>query len=248
VNIRFDGSRVVVSGAAHGFGRHIACAFAALGARVHGCDIAAEDLAETARHGIAPRRLDLRDRAAATAWIREIEAEGPIDVLVNNAGGPAGAVAGAIETVTDAEWDSILDINAGAAFALCRAVAPGMKRAGRGRIVNISSGAGLRASPTGIHAYAAAKHAVVGLTRQLARELGPFGITVNSVAPGFVRTTAETERHWQAMGADGQQKLLSGIALRRLGSLEDIGNAVLFFASDRAAWITGQVLLVDGGI
>jgi len=248
VNIRFDGKKVAVSGAARGFGRHIAWSFAGLGAQVHGCDIAGDELAETAKRGIATTPVDLTDRKAATAWIRAVEADGPIDILVNNAGGIAGATAGTIENVSDAEWDSLLDINAGACFALSRAVAPGMKRARRGRIVNVSSGAGMRSSRTGIHAYTAAKHAVVGLTRQLASELGAWGITVNSVAPGFVRTTAETERHWQALGTDGQQKLLASIALRRLGTAEDVGHAVLFFASEQASWITGQILLVDGGV
>jgi 3-oxoacyl-[acyl-carrier protein] reductase len=130
---------------------------------------------------------------------------------------------------------------------MSQAVAPGMKRAGGGRIVNISSGAGLGVSLTGIQAYAAAKAAQIALTRQLAHELGPFQITVNNVAPGFVRSNPSTERQWQSYGEEGQAALLARIALRRLGTPADIANAVLFLASDYAGWITGEVLSVAGG-
>ena len=122
-----------------------------------------------------------------------------------------------------------------------------MKSAGCGRIVNISSGAGLGVSLTGIQAYASAKAAQIGLTRQLAHELGPHGITVNNVAPGFVLSNPNTERQWESYGAEGQKALIDGIALRRLGTPADIANAVLFFASEYAGWITGQTLQVDGG-
>lgn len=247
--IRFDGRTVVVSGAGHGFGRCIAETFAGLGARVFGCDLSAAELAETANAGVATEAVDLTDRAAAAAWIGRIEAAagGAVDVLVNNAGGVAGQEPRPLEEIADADWDRIFAVNVGAAFALSRAAAPGMKRARRGRIVNISSGAGLAASLTGIQAYCSAKHAVVGLTRQLAHELGPFGITVNSVAPGFMRTNAASERQWAGYGAAGQRALVEGIALRRLGTAEDIANAVVFFASDLAGFVNGQVLPVDGG-
>lgn len=250
MNIGFEGKAVAVSGAGHGFGREIAQTFARLGARVFATDLAPEELAETASgSGISVRALDLRDRGAAAAWVRQIETEvdGPIDVLVNNAGGVAGQGPAPLEDVSDADWNVIFDINVNAAFALCRAAAPGMKRAGGGRIVNISSGAGLQASLTGIQAYCSAKHAVVGLTRQLAHELGPFNITVNSVAPGFIRTNAATETQWEGYGPEGQRALVDRIALKRLGSARDIANAVVFFASDLAAFVSGQVLQVDGG-
>ena len=193
--------------------------------------------------------VDLTDRAAAARWIAEVEAAagGPVSVLVNNAGGVAGQVFQPVEAVADADWDAVMAVNVGAAFALSRAVAPGMKRAGRGRIVTISSGAGLQASLTGIQAYASAKHAVIGLTRQLAHELGPFGITVNSVAPGLIPCNPASTAQWEAYGPERQAALLGGIALRRLGTPADIANAVLFFASPMADFVNGQVLQVDGG-
>jgi 3-oxoacyl-[acyl-carrier protein] reductase len=122
-----------------------------------------------------------------------------------------------------------------------------MKRARAGRIINISSGAGLGISLTGIQAYASAKAAQIGLTRQLAHELGAWGITVNNVAPGFVRCNPTTERQWESYGAEGQRALIERIALKRLGTPEDIAYGVLMFAADEAGWITGQVLSVDGG-
>jgi len=130
---------------------------------------------------------------------------------------------------------------------LSRAAAPGMRQAGRGRIVNISSGAGLQASLTGIQAYASAKHAVVGLTRQLAHELGPHGITVNSVAPGLIPSNPASAAQWESYGEAKQQAMLGAIALRRLRTPQDIANAVLFFASPLADFVNGQVLQVNGG-
>jgi len=158
-----------------------------------------------------------------------------------------GQVMRPVEEVPEEDWHAIFDINAHAAFRLAKAVAPGMKRARQGRIVTISSGAGIKPSRTGIQAYCASKHALVGLTKQLSRELGPFGITVNSVAPGFVLSNPATIKQFESYGEAGQKAMVEGIAMRRLGSPEDIANGVLFFASPQAGWITGQILAVDGG-
>jgi len=251
MQIRFDGVTVAVTGAGHGFGRAIAQGFAALGSRVFGCDLKAEELAETARAegSIATAAFDLTAKGAAADWIRGIEAAtgGPVGVLVSNAGGVRGQVNRPIEEVPEEDWHAIFDINAHAAFNLARAVAPGMKKAGAGRIVTISSGAGLKPSRTGIQAYCAAKHALVGLTRQLSREFGPHGITVNSVAPGFVLSNPASIKQFESYGEAGQKAMIEGIAMRRLGQPSDIANAVLFLASPYAAWITGQILPVDGG-
>jgi len=250
MNIRFDGKAVAVTGAGHGIGRAIARGFAFRGARVFAADRDAETLGVTARTcGIATAVLDVTDREAVRAWVAAIEAEvgGAMDVVVNNAGGVCGQAGQPIEAVRDAEWDAIVAVNLTAAFAVTQAAAPAMKARGRGRVVNISSGAGLGVSKTGIQAYAAAKAGQIGLTRQLAHELGRFGITVNSVAPGFVLSNPATMRQWQAYGEAGQRALVSGIAARRLGTPEDMVHAVLFLASDFAAYINGQTISVDGG-
>ncbi|MDP2480034.1 MAG: glucose 1-dehydrogenase [Candidatus Palauibacterales bacterium] len=244
----------VVTGAAHGFGREIALAFARRGASVWACDILGDELAESARlcadagGRCEARVVDVSDPDAVEAFVGEIlAADGRVDVLVNDAGGVLGQVGRPLEEVTPAEWKAIFEVNVDGAFWFSRAVAPAMKAARRGRIVNISSGAGLGVSLTGIQAYASAKAAQIGLTRQLAHELGPWGITVNAIAPGFVRSNPTTERQWESYGEVGQRALVERIALRRLGAPEDIAQGVLFFASDEAGWITGQVLSIDGG-
>jgi 3-oxoacyl-[acyl-carrier protein] reductase len=247
MSMDFSGKTVLVTGAAHGFGRAIALAFQANGSLVIACDVNADGLAETRRLGdgtLKTLALDVRDRAAVQDAVSAIA---PVDILVNNAGGVRGQVGRPIEEISATDWQDILDVNVSGAFFMAQAAVPGMKAKGWGRIVNISSGAGLGISLTGIQAYASAKAAQIGLTRQLAHELGPFGITVNNVAPGFVRSNPTTERQWDAMGAEGQQRLIQNIALKRLGSPDDIANAVMFFASDLAGWVSGQVLSVDGG-
>ncbi len=254
MEIAFPDKTVIVTGAAHGFGRAIALAFARRGATVWACDVLADELTTTAELAqeaggrCQVRQADVADRDAVFALVAEAEgASGRVDILVNNAGGVLGQVGRPLEEVTPRDWQAIYDVNVTGAFWFAQAVAPAMKRAGWGRIINISSGAGLGVSLTGIQAYASAKAAQIGLTRQLAHELGPFGITVNNIAPGFARSNPSSEKQWQSYGADGQARLLKGIAMRRLGRPEDIAYGVLFFASDYAAWITGQVLSVDGG-
>lgn len=254
MEIRFDHRTVIVTGAAHGFGRAIALNFASLGAHVVACDVLDVELDETARlakeHGtpLTIAALDVTDRAAVHATVaKTLSANGRIDILVNDAGGVMGQTGRPLEDVSEADWRAIFAANLDGAFYCSQAVAPAMKTAHYGRIVNISSGAGLGISLTGIQAYASAKAGQIGLTRQLAHELGPWGITVNSVAPGFVRSNPTTEKQWQAYGEQGQHRLIENIALKRLGSPQDIANGVLFFASDYAGWITGQTLAIDGG-
>ena len=247
MDIRFEGRTVLVTGAGHGIGRGIAQAFAGLGARTIGADVNAAGLSETRAggpKGLETLTLDVSDRSAVQAAVASI---GTVDILVHSAGGVRGQVGRPVEDIPEADWHAILAVNMTGAFLMAQAVIPAMKAAGRGRIVTISSGAGIGVSLTGIQAYAAAKAGEIGLTRQLAHELGPFGITVNSVAPGFVRSNPTTERQWEAYGAEGQQRLVQAIALRRLGTVADITHAVLFLASDFSGWISGQTLSVDGG-
>jgi 3-oxoacyl-[acyl-carrier protein] reductase len=254
VQIDLRGQVAIVTGAAHGFGRAISQVLGGCGAVVWAVDRLGDELAETAalvrQSGAActPLTCDVTDSTAVNALVAQVVNNcGRIDILVNNAGGVCGQIGQPVETVTDEDWQVVVQTNLSAAFYFIRAVAPTMKQQRSGRIVNISSGAGRSFSLTGIQAYASAKAGQIGLSRQMAKELGAWNITVNNIAPGFVRSNPSTERQWDAMGADGQQRLLDGLALKRLGTPEDIANGVLFFVSDMARWVTGQTISIDGG-
>lgn len=252
---RLAGQVAIVTGAAHGIGRAICTELSREGARVWACDILAGDLEDTRRAVEAETQgacrtgiCDVSVPAQVNALIaRILETEARIDILVNSAGGVAGQTMQPVDLISDADWHRIFAINLDGAFHFIRAVAPVMKTQRSGAIVNISSGAGRSYSLTGIQAYASAKAGLIGLTRQTAVELGPFGVRVNSVAPGFVRSNPATERQWEAMGPDGQRQLIGSIALRRLGRAEEIARAVVFFASPDASYVTGQTISVDGG-
>lgn len=253
--IEFPNRTVIVTGGGHGFGRAIAQGFAERGARVWVCDLNDTALAETCapnaayRHAIQGSKVDVGNREQVGAFVAEVEKAtgGPVGVLVNNAGGVRGQVGRPLEEISLTDWKVIYEANVDGAFWFSQAAAPGMKAAKSGRIVNISSGAGLGVSLTGIQAYASAKAASIGLTRQLCHELGPFGITVNCIAPGFIRSNPSTEKQWESYGPEGQRALMERIAMRRPGSPDDIAHAVMFFASDYAGWVSGQILSVDGG-
>ena len=230
-----DGKVALVTGTAHGIGAAIAAALAAEGATVHGVD-------RLAGPGVTP--LDVTDSAAVAAFVAQV---GPVDVLVNNAGGVVGQTGRPVEDVTDEDWRAVVDANLTSTFVCTRAVVPGMRARGWGRVVNISSGAGRSVSLTGIQAYASAKAGQIGFTRQMAHELGRSGITVNCIAPGFVLSNPSTEAQWAGYGPEGQAALLEGIAVRRLGTPDDIANGVRFFTAEASSWVTGQVIAIDGG-
>ena len=223
------GKTAVVTGTAHGIGAAIAEALRGEGADVHGVD---------------KDRADLTRPGEVSAFFGAL---GGVDILVNTAGGVVGQVGRPIEEVSDEDWDAVVQANLYSAFLCTRAVVPSMKERRWGRIVNISSGAGRGVSLTGIQAYTSAKAGQIGFTRQMAHELGPFGITVNCIAPGFILSNPTTERQWRSYGEEGQRKLVEGIAMRRLGQPEDIANGVLFFVSERSSWVTGQTISIDGG-
>ena len=247
--IAFEGKRVIVAGAARGIGHAIAVEFAENGADVIACDRLVKEVekfAGSAKGGgkIRAAEVDVTDKASVDAVVAG--AGGLVDALVYVAGGIRGQKPKPLEDVSVEDFHQIVDANLTGAFLFAQAVAPGMKRAGKGRIVTISSRAALAPSLTGIQAYASAKHGQLGLVRQLSHELGQFGITVNTVAPGFLRTSPDYEPQWEGWGAQGQKEFVARIAMRRMGTPQDIADAVMFLASDYASWITGQILPVMG--
>jgi 3-oxoacyl-[acyl-carrier protein] reductase len=247
----FTGRTALVTGAALGLGRAIALAFAGAGARVWCCDILAEGLDETRAMAVGELHTvvaDVTDRGAVQAFAAQaVRDSGRVDILVNDAGGLCGQSFQPIEDLPETDWHTVLHANLTSAFLCIQAVTPSMKSAGYGRIVNIASGAGLTTTVTGIQAYASAKAGMIGLTRQVAQELGPHGVTVNCVAPGAIPCNPYGLGKWMALGEEGQRAALERLATRTVGKADDIANAVLFFAAEASNWVTGQTLLVDGG-
>lgn len=241
-----QGRAALVTGVVGGIGRAIARRLAEDGAEVTLTDRPGPDLDAAAKAlGLPHIPADLGRREDVIALAEALPR--PPAILVSSAGGVLGQTGRPVEEVPEDDWRAIFAANVDSAFFLAQSLAPAMKAAGYGRIVTISSGAGLRPSLTGIQAYAASKHALVGLTRQLAAELGSHGITVNSVAPGFVLSNPASRAQWESYGEAGQAAILARIHTRRLGRPEDIAAAAAFICSDDAAWITGQILSVDGG-
>jgi NAD(P)-dependent dehydrogenase (short-subunit alcohol dehydrogenase family) len=245
------GEVAIVTGGSRGIGRAIVELFAQHGASVAFCgrdeDVGREALGELEGHGdVAFARADVaseRDVAALTDAC--VDRFGPPTILVNNAGVNANYDA---TTMTEDEWDAFFAIDLKAAWLAAKHVLPHMKRAGRGSIVNVSSLHGF-ATLDGFFPYAAAKSGLVGLTRSLALDCGPYGIRVNVVAPGFIRTRLVQESIDRADDRQAAESaMVGGVALGRIGDPREIASVVRFLASDDASYVTGASLLVDGGL
>ncbi len=239
-----DGQVAIVTGAAQGIGRKIAEGLAGEGARVVMADVRRPDEAASALGGVAVE-VDVSDPQACERMAqRAIEAHGRIDVLVNNAGIWSSLVPTPFEQLSVDEWRRVFDVNVLGMYLATRAVTPHMRRAGRGRIVNIASGTPYKGVPLFMH-YVASKGAVIAMSRVMAKELGGDNILVNTVAPGFTLSDGVIENRTQVEQL--QEVSVKARVLVRDQYPEDIVGAVLFFASDRASFITGQSLVVDGG-
>ncbi len=244
MKIDLSGRTALVTGSTRGIGRAIAEMLTACGARVAvvGRDAAraravAAELGADAAQGFA---ADVSDPAAITALVEQVERElAPIDILVNNAGLTRDNI---LFRIKDEDWDAVIDANLRGAFLTTRAAARGMIKRRWGRIINIASVVGLTGNK-GQANYAASKAGLIGLTRSVAKELGSRNVLVNAVAPGFIETDMTAAMSPEARAALGTQ-----IPLERLGTPADIAGMVAFLASDHASYITGQVLVVDGGM
>jgi 3-oxoacyl-[acyl-carrier protein] reductase len=239
-----EGRVAVVTGGSRGIGRSIAEHLAAAGARVavvaRDGSRAAAAAADLPGEGHVGLGCDVADAAAVDALVKQVESDlGSLDILVNNAGVTGDNL---LMRLSDAEWDRVIDTNLKGTFNTIRAATRGMMRRREGRIINITSVVGITGNK-GQANYAASKAGVIGLTKSVAKELASRNILCNALAPGYIETEMTAE-----LGETVREALLGQIALGRLGRGDDIASVVRFLAGPGAAYITGQVIVVDGGM
>ena len=243
MQIDLSGRVALVTGSTRGIGRAIATTLAGAGARVAvvGRDRArAEEAASQLGGDARGFSCDVADTASVAALVEEVEKSfGSVDILVNNAGLTRDNL---LMRIKDADWDAVLDANLRGAFAAIRAASRGMMKRRWGRIINIASIVGVTGNK-GQANYAASKAGLIGLTKSVAKELASRNILCNAVAPGFIETDMTS-----AMTPEARTAMSAQIPLERLGKPEDIAGTVAFLASEHAAYITGQVFVIDGGM
>ena len=244
MNIDLSGRVALVTGGSRGIGKEIGRRLGGAGAKVALADVVDESQiqasADEIGRGAIAVSANVTDPEHCSAAVSRVEeALGPIDVLVNNAGITRD---GLLIRMSDADWSAVLDVNLKGVFNMTKAVARGMMKRRAGRIVNIASVVGITGN-AGQANYSASKAGVIGFTKTVAKELASRGVLVNAVAPGFIDTDMT-----KALPESARETLLKLIPLARLGGPEDVANAVLFLSSDLASYITGQVVVVDGGM
>jgi 3-oxoacyl-[acyl-carrier protein] reductase len=237
---------VIVTGGARGLGKAIALAFVGEGAELAVVDVdkaileAAKNEIKKNRKGVIAIPCDITRSLEVKAMVEQVQnAFGRIDILVNNAG---IIRRGTIETITEEDWDRVIEVNLKGTFNCCKAVVETMKSQRFGKIVNVSSIAGKMGDITSAPGYGPSKAGMDALTKTLARQLAQYGINVNAVAPHAIET--EMSAQWSE---ERRKEIIASIPLGRLGKPEDVANAVLFLASDEASFITGEILDVNGG-